>query len=163
MQLEQQKGKYVATIAILDALNILSRIHPAPIHRLHDTLPFVASSIFSVHDGWRYHRLEQRWQIALKCFQLFRRVAIDSRWFLETTGTRDVDSGCIALLNAFFRDSSLYNTLFNLIGLGQSFLNRVEHVQRTGEIAVLGAMIHEALCLLEVLLDFRLSTAAAAR
>lgn len=88
---------------------------------------------------------------------MFNAIAQDSMW-TTAVGNEHHTVGGIKMMTTFFRDSSLYNVLFSLIGLGKSFITRVEHTHRTGELLILQDMIREALVFMQKLLDFRLAT-----
>lgn len=82
----------------------------------------VCSSIFAVHESWRYRLLSQRWSIALKCLEICNQVAGDCSWNGETVG-RDIDtSSGVKLLNSFLTDSSLFQVLFSILSLSDLLL-----------------------------------------
>ena len=47
-------------------------------NNVYELIPFICSNIFSVHDSWRYHRVEQKSVISLKCLQIFSKIISDS-------------------------------------------------------------------------------------
>ncbi|KAL9643301.1 hypothetical protein ABK040_014756 [Willaertia magna] len=146
-------GRYFATLSLLDVIYTLSNNHPAPMNNVYDMLPFVCSNIFSVHDSWRYQKLEERWLIAKKTLQIFNRIIDDSSWVDERKGSRVNTYGGRQLLNAFFNDSSLYQVLFLLVGL-----DGIMKYEKNDDISVVRDLLIESLSLLEQLLKFRQNT-----
>ncbi|KAG2393170.1 hypothetical protein C9374_009747 [Naegleria lovaniensis] len=152
---ECMNGRYGATLSLLDTILELAKNHPGPMTTVMDILPFICSSIFSLHDSWRYQKLEERWLIALKCIQIFNQVATDSIWIEHKTEDSKVSTGGRQLLTAFLRDSSLYQVLFLLVGLGGAFLETVTRHEKTEEAVTVQSLIKESLTLLDSLLRFR--------
>jgi len=124
-------------------------------NNVYDILPFVSSSIFSVHDSWRYQKLEERWLIAKKCLEVFNQIIRDSSWSEKRKETHVNTYGGRQLLSSFLQDSSLYQVLFSLIGLGGSFLENVLRHEKTEEALIVQDLIVESLTMLEFLLKYR--------
>ncbi|EFC44588.1 predicted protein [Naegleria gruberi] len=148
-------GRYGATLSLLDTVLSLAKNHPGPMDSVIEIQPFICSNIFSVHDSWRYQKLEERWLIALKCLQIFNQIAQDSLWAERKSSQSLVGCGGRPLLNAFLHDGSLYQVLFSLIGLGGTFLENILRHEKTDEAATVQSLIVESLKLLDSILRFR--------
>eukprot|EP00761_Pharyngomonas_kirbyi_P001967 gb/GECH01001971.1/.p1 GENE.gb/GECH01001971.1/~~gb/GECH01001971.1/.p1 ORF type:complete len:1962 (+),score=289.97 gb/GECH01001971.1/:1-5886(+) len=148
-EVECVSGNYEGTLAVVDAITAVAENHPHPMKSVHTVLvPYVSGRIFAVHDGWRYRRLEHRWSLARGSLRLFNSVAKTAFW-------DDPDER--GLLMAFLEDQSLYQMLFSVVGFGSSYLTRVMAHDKTEEALIVQDLIQNALCFLNILLQFSIA------
>eukprot|EP01135_Chromosphaera_perkinsii_P004905 Nk52_evm10s304 gene=Nk52_evmTU10s304 len=167
---ECPNGEYPVTLAILDLLNTLLKQSQADIGsysqsstwrqiqtcELLDLISYVQSDIFANYSGWRYKHLLEKFSIGLRALNIFLDIVNDVPYSLVNGGDGVSLKG--EVIESFLRDTSLQNSLINIIAMGSEAVRDQYAAQNFEEGNVLDSLIAAAFTFLNVLLDNRTST-----